>query len=102
MIEEITRTIKIVQLELEGEKYITGARVIPLVESVRERLESTRLLFEESEALIGDFFLLFEESEALIGVFMLLIRAVFFFGVFMLAVFFFILLMPAVFVAHPF
>ena len=78
MIEEITRTIKIVQLELEGEKYITGARVSPLVESVRARLESTRLLFEESEALIG--------------VFMLLIRAVFFF----------ILLMPAVFVSHPF
>jgi len=78
VIEEITRTIKIVQLELEGEKYITGARVSPLVESVRARLESTRLLFEESEALIG--------------VFMLLIRAVFFF----------ILLMPAVFVSHPF
>jgi hypothetical protein len=40
-IREITNAIKIVQEELEGEQYITGSRVIPLLEGVRALKLST-------------------------------------------------------------
>jgi hypothetical protein len=55
VIREITNAIKIVQEELEGEKYITGSRVIPLLEGVRARLDSTRTHFETCEAPSGKF-----------------------------------------------
>ena len=45
VIREITGAIKIFPLELEGEQYITGSRVIPLLEGVRARLDSTRMHF---------------------------------------------------------
>jgi hypothetical protein len=56
VIREITNAIKIVQLELEGEEYITGSRVIPLLEAVRARLNSTRMHFESSESPSAKFF----------------------------------------------
>jgi hypothetical protein len=55
MIREITNAIKIVQEELEGEQYITGSRVIPLLEGLRARLDSTRAHFEKSESPSGKF-----------------------------------------------
>ncbi len=55
VIREITNDIKIVQEELEGEKYITGSRVIPLLEGVRARLDSTRTHFENRESPSGKF-----------------------------------------------
>lgn len=54
-IREITKAIKIVQEELEGEKYITGSRVIPLLEGVRARLDSTQTHFENTESPSGKF-----------------------------------------------
>ena len=48
VIREITNAIKIVQEELEGEQYITRSRVIPLLQEVRARLDSTRAHFEKS------------------------------------------------------
>ena len=53
VIREITNAIKIVQEELEGEKYITGSRVIPLLEGVRARLDSTQTHFENRESPLG-------------------------------------------------
>ena len=50
VIREITDAIKIVQLELEGEQYITGSKVIPLLEGVRARLDSTRMHFGSSKS----------------------------------------------------
>ena len=55
VIRKITNAIKIVQEELEGEKYITGSRVIPLLEGVRARLDSTRTHFENRESPSGKF-----------------------------------------------
>jgi hypothetical protein len=55
VIREITNAIKIVQEELEGEQYITGSRVIPLLEGVRARLDSTWSHFEKIESPSGKF-----------------------------------------------
>jgi hypothetical protein len=57
LIQEILCAIQIVQVELEGEKYITGSLVIQLLEGERARLESTRMHFVESEAPTGDCFI---------------------------------------------
>jgi hypothetical protein len=72
VIREITNAIKIVQEELEGEKYITGSRVIPLLEGVRARLDSTRTHFETCEAPSGKFVDLMLLMYVVILVFMLM------------------------------
>ena len=73
VIREITTAIKIVQEELEGEKYITGSRVIPLLEGVRARLDSTRAHFENRESPSGKFVDLMLLMYAVILVFMLMV-----------------------------
>ena len=77
MIREITNDIKIVQEELEGEKYITGSRVIPLLEGVRARLDSTRTHFENRESPSGKFVDLMFLMYAVILVFMLMVFMLF-------------------------
>ena len=77
MIREITNAIKIVQEELEGEKYITGSRVIPLLEGVRARLDSTRVQFENRESPSGKFVDLMLLMYAVILVSMLMVFMLF-------------------------
>jgi hypothetical protein len=77
VIREITNAIKIVQEELEGEKYITGSRVIPLLEGVRARLDSTRVQFENRESPSGKFVDLMLLMYAVILVSMLMVFMLF-------------------------
>ena len=77
VIRKITNAIKIVQEELEGEKYITGSRVIPLLEGVRARLDSTRVQFENRESPSGKFVDLMLLMYAVILVSMLMVFMLF-------------------------
>ena len=76
-IREITNAIKIVQEELEGEQYITGSRVIPLLEGVRARLDSTQTHFENRESPLGKFVDLMLLMYVVILVFMLMVFMLF-------------------------
>jgi hypothetical protein len=77
VIREITNAIKIVQEELEGEKYITGSRVIPLLEGVRARLDSMLTHFENRESTSGKFVDLMLLMYVVILVFMLMVFILF-------------------------
>ena len=77
VIRKITNAIKIVQEELEGEKCITGSRVIPLLEGVRARLDSTRVQFENRESPSGKFVDLMLLMYAVILVCMLMVFMLF-------------------------